>query len=64
MGRRDAQGHEQLTDAGLEKLADIKTLRMLELPSCRRLTDSTLSALATLTALSHLDLSYCWKVGQ
>lgn len=51
-----------LTDAGLRKLKDLKTLRSLNLGFCRRITDAGVKHLKALTLLESLNLGFCRNI--
>ncbi len=51
------EAHGQATDAALKSLAQLTSIRELQLSNSRRVTDEGLRGLAPLTDLRHLDLS-------
>ena len=50
-----------VTDAGLEHVAQLTQLSSLNLGSCRQITDTGLEHVAQLTQLSSLDLTCCYE---
>ena len=58
----DVCGCEQLTDTGLDHVAQLTQLTSLVLCGCDKITDTGLQHVAQLTQLTSLDLSFCKKI--